>query len=61
MPETPRRYELEVRVSAPGQEDAVLHREVVTDKQRTDDALGELWSGVSDAAKARMHPVNDQD
>jgi hypothetical protein len=59
MPEAPRRYELTVRVSTPGQTDAVLHREIVTEKQSTDGALSELWSSVSDAEKAKMCPVND--
>ena len=59
--EQPRAYELEVRIAAPGQPDAVLHREYVTaDKLSTDGALGAIWDGVSDDVKSHMRPVADQ-
>ena len=54
------RFELEVRVSRPGQQDAVINREYVSqDSTSTDKAIQEIWYSVSDATKARMHPVND--
>lgn len=54
------RFELEVRVSAHGQEPAVLHREYTSeDAASTDKALSEVWGAVNDATKARMSPVND--
>lgn len=53
-------YEIEVRVRAYGQEDAVLHREYVSrDSASTDKALKEVWDGVSQQTKARMRLVGD--
>ena len=54
------RFELEVRVSRPGQEDAVINREYVSqDAASTDKAASEIWAGVSNETKAHMCPVND--
>ena len=54
------RFEFELRVSRPGQKDAVINREYVSfDKASTDGAASEIWAGVSDEAKAHMCPVND--
>lgn len=53
-------FELEVRVRAHGQEDAVSHREYVSnDAASTDKALKEIWDGVSNDVKARMRGVGD--
>jgi hypothetical protein len=52
-------FEVEVRVKAAGQEDAVIHREYVSqDAASTDKAAGQIWSGVSSDVKARMRTVN---
>lgn len=62
MPATPEShlYELEVRVSRPGQPDATVHREYQSvDAASTDRAIQEVWGGVSNDIKARMHPVAD--
>lgn len=53
------RYEVEVIFRAHGQEDAHLHREMVTEKASTDGALSEFWRGVNDQTKSKMHPVAD--
>jgi hypothetical protein len=51
-------YELEVRIKAHGQEDAVLHREYVSkDAASTDKALKEVWDGMGAGTKARMRLV----
>ena len=53
-------FEVEVRVSRPGQEDAHVYREYVSkDAASTDKAASEVWAGVSNDVKARMKTVND--
>jgi hypothetical protein len=52
-------FELEIRIKAHNQPDAVLHREMTSkEKASTDGALGEFWGGVSPATKARMRDVD---
>lgn len=52
-------FELEIRVKAHNQPDAVLHREMTSkEKASTDGALTELWGGVSPATKAKMRDVD---
>lgn len=54
-------FEVEIRVSAHGQEDAFVRREYVSsDKSSTDGAAGEIWAGVSNDVKAKCRPVADQ-
>lgn len=53
-------YELEVRIRASNQPDSVIHREIVTDKATTSEALGEVWVGVSNDVKAKCRGVEDQ-
>ena len=54
------RFELEVRVSAASQPDAILHREYTSkDSASTDKALTEVWAAVNNDTKARMSPVAD--
>jgi hypothetical protein len=51
-------YELEVRIRAHGQEDAVLHREYIShDAASTDKAIKEVWDGMSAGTKSRMRLV----
>jgi hypothetical protein len=58
--ESPKAYELEIRVSTHGQEPAVLHREYVTsEKMSTDGALGAIWESVSNDTKAHCRTVAD--
>jgi hypothetical protein len=53
-------FEVELRVKAHGQDDAVVSREYVSaDKASTDGAAGEIWAGVSDDVKAKCRTVND--
>jgi hypothetical protein len=53
-------FEVDLIVRASGQPDTVISREYVSkDKKSTDGAAEEIWAGVSDSVKARMHPVND--
>jgi hypothetical protein len=53
-------FEVELRVKAHGQDDAVVSREYVSaDKASTDGAAGEIWAGVSDTLKSNMRPVAD--
>jgi hypothetical protein len=52
-------FELEIRIKAHNQPDAVLHREMTSkEKASTDGALGEFWGGVSPATKAKMRDVD---
>jgi hypothetical protein len=51
-------FEIEVRVRAHGQEDAVLHREYIShDAASTDKAIKEVWDGMSAGTKSRMRLV----
>ena len=55
-------FELEVRVRAAGQKDAVINREYVsTEKSSTDGAVKEIWDSVSAPTKAKMRGVADGD
>ena len=53
-------FEVDLTVRAHGQPDTTISREYVShEKASTDGVADEIWEGVADAVKAKMHPVND--
>jgi hypothetical protein len=53
-------FEIELRVKAHQQPDAVISREYTShEKASTDGVAGEIWEGVADAVKAKMKSVAD--
>ena len=62
MSNPPRVYEVEIKVTAHGQEPSSIHREyVTTDAQSTHGAAGEIFGAIDAVVKRKFKTVASED